>query len=217
MGETEPESKTEKDIRQITANTDTRFGNKQEEKIQTGRNTINGSDTGRVYIPKVDILTGGFPCQPFSHAGRRQGENDDRYLWPEYLRLIRELQPSWIIAENVAGLISMENGKTLEGILDDLENENYQTEIYNIPACGVGAWHKRERIWIVCHSNSSSNRGEIRGSLPEEKKEKIGIREENGTGRNIRGTGNKPKVYEDVSDTISQRGCGRETRVCSGQ
>jgi DNA (cytosine-5)-methyltransferase 1 len=100
----------------------------------------------------VDILTGGFPCQPFSHAGKRKGESDDRYLWPEYLRVIREIKPAYVVGENVAGLVSMEDGKTLEGIFTDLEGEGYQVESFIIPACGVGAWHRRDRIWIVAYS-----------------------------------------------------------------
>ena len=100
----------------------------------------------------VDILTGGFPCQPFSTAGKRKGESDDRYLWPEYLRIIREIQPTYVVGENVAGLISMEDGDTLDGILIDLEGEGYETEQFIIPACGVGAWHRRDRIWIIAYN-----------------------------------------------------------------
>ena len=99
----------------------------------------------------VDILTGGFPCQPFSHAGKRKGESDDRYLWPEYLRVIREIKPTYIVGENVAGLVSMEDGKTLEGIFTDLEGEGYTIESFIIPACSVGAWHRRDRIWIIAY------------------------------------------------------------------
>jgi len=102
----------------------------------------------------VDVLTGGFPCQPFSTAGKRKGESDDRYLWPEYLRVIREIKPSYVVGENVAGLVSMEDGKTLEGIFTDLEGEEYQVESFIIPACGVGAEHRRERIWIIAYSDS---------------------------------------------------------------
>jgi DNA (cytosine-5)-methyltransferase 1 len=109
------------------------------------RSGINFRDS----IGRIDILTGGFPCQPFSHAGKRKGTDDSRYLWPEMLTTIRILKPSFVIGENVAGLVSMENGKTLERILSDLENEGYQTESFIIPACAVGAWHRRDRIWII--------------------------------------------------------------------
>jgi len=111
-------------------------------------------EIGKHNLKSVDIITGGFPCQPFSHAGKRKGTKDDRYLWHEMLRIIRELKPSYVIGENVAGLLSMENGKTLERILFDLENEGYRTEIFIIPACAVGAWHRRDRIWIIAYNGS---------------------------------------------------------------
>ena len=109
---------------------------------------------GTKYRGFIDIISGGFPCQPFSNAGKRKGTEDDRYLWPEMLRIIGEAKPPFIVGENVAGLISMENGKTLKRIFTDLENEGYQTESFIIPACAVGAWHRRDRIWIVAYNNS---------------------------------------------------------------
>ncbi len=111
-------------------------------------------EIGKHNLKSVDIITGGFPCQPFSQAGKRKGTKDDRYLWPEMLRIIREIKPSYVIGENVAGLLSMENGKTLEGILTDLENEGYRAETFTIPACAVGAWHRRSRIWIIAYNGS---------------------------------------------------------------
>ena len=107
---------------------------------------------GTAYAGQIDIITGGFPCQPFSHAGKRAGTDDDRYLWPEMLRVIREVAPSWVVGENVAGILSMDGGRVLAGILADLENEGYSTEVYIIPAIGVGAPHRRERAWVVAHS-----------------------------------------------------------------
>ena len=119
---------------------------------------------GTVYAGAVDIISGGFPCQPFSHAGKRKGTADDRYLWPEMLRVIREVKPSFVVGENVAGLVSMENGKTLDRILSDLENEGYTVESFIIPACAVGAWHRRDRIWIVCYTKyNGSFRNEKQG------------------------------------------------------
>lgn len=118
------------------------------------------------YYGTVDVISGGFPCQPFSTAGRRKGETDDRYLWPEMLRIIGEVKPSFVIGENVAGLLSMENGKTLDKICLDLENEGYQIELFVIPACGVGAWHRRDRVWIIAHacdSTDSRNTGTLQG------------------------------------------------------
>lgn len=106
---------------------------------------------GRPYAGQIDIITGGFPCQPFSHAGKRYGTADDRYLWPEMLRVIREVGPQWVVGENVAGLLTMDGGRVLRGILADLENAGYCPEIYLIPALAVGAPHRRDRLWIVAH------------------------------------------------------------------
>lgn len=97
------------------------------------------------------LLTGGFPCQPFSVAGKQRGESDDRFLWPEMLRVIREARPHWIVGENVAGIINM----ALDGVLADLENEGYATQAFCLPACGVNAPHKRDRVWIVAHTAAS--------------------------------------------------------------
>lgn len=99
------------------------------------------------YHGEVDILTGGFPCQPFSIAGKKKGKDDDRYLWPEMFRIIRKCKPTWIIAENVAGIVGME----LDNIVNDLESEDYRVQSYLIPACAAGAPHKRERLWIIAN------------------------------------------------------------------
>jgi len=98
---------------------------------------------------QIDLLTGGFPCQPFSCAGKRRGSEDDRYLWPEMLRVISEARPRWIIGENVAGIVNM----VLDNLCTDLENEGYEVQPFIIPACAVNAPHRRDRVWIVAHSN----------------------------------------------------------------
>ena len=96
----------------------------------------------------VDIISGGFPCQPFSVAGNRRGKEDDRYLWPEMVRVIKELRPTWIVGENVAGIVRM----ALPDILSELETCGYRTRTFLIPACAVGARHRRYRVAIVGYS-----------------------------------------------------------------
>lgn len=101
-----------------------------------------------------DVIVGGYPCQPFSLAGVRRGEEDDRHLWPEVRRLVNEIRPTWGIFENVAGHITM----GLDEVLSDLEAEDYSARPFVIPACGVDAPHRRDRVWIVAYSNRSSDR-----------------------------------------------------------
>lgn len=97
----------------------------------------------------VTLLTGGFPCQPFSVAGKQRGKDDNRYLWPEMLRVIREARPAWIIGENVAGIVNL----ALDTVCADLEAEGYEVEPIIVPACAVDAPHRRERVWIMANSN----------------------------------------------------------------
>ena len=102
----------------------------------------------RTGMRTVDIISGGFPCQPFSVAGKHKGKDDDRYLWPEMLRVIRELRPSWVLGENVPGIVNL----ALDTVLTDLESVGYEAQPFIIPACGVDAPHKRYRVCIVAHS-----------------------------------------------------------------
>ena len=118
------------------------------------------------YNGTVDIITGGFPCQPFSTAGKREGTNDERYLWPEMLRIIREVQPTYVIGENVAGIYSMDDGSVFEQVCTDMENEGYSIQPFCIPACATGAPHRRDRWWFIGTNEggtpgrlSSKNRG----------------------------------------------------------
>lgn len=128
---------------------------------------------------KVDVLTGGFPCQPFSVSGSRKGKEDDRYLWTEMLRAVREIQPTWVVAENVNGIRTMvepcsevkvgrsdnifeesyiyreEYKFTIERICEDFEREGYSVQPIIIPACAVGAPHRRDRIWIIAHTSNT--------------------------------------------------------------
>ena len=128
---------------------------------------------------RIDVLTGGFPCQPFSVAGKRKGAEDNRYLWAEMLRAIRQIQPTWVVGENVAGLLSMvQPGKAIkvgraddlfdenfiyrteqqfaiDAICEDLECAGYSVQPFVIPACAVGAPHRRDRVWIIAHRTNA--------------------------------------------------------------
>jgi len=107
------------------------------------------------YRGRIDVLSGGFPCQPFSTAGLRKGTEDDRHLWPEMLRVIGECQPRWVVGENVRGLVSWSNGLVLETCYSDLENLGYSVQSFIIPACATGAPHRRDRVWIVAYSDNT--------------------------------------------------------------
>lgn len=98
---------------------------------------------------KADVLVGGFPCQSFSIAGKQKGKDDERYLWDEMFRVIKEVKPRWIVGENVQNLTNISNGEILQGIYNDLESQSYEVQTFNISASSQGAWHKRSRIWIV--------------------------------------------------------------------
>ena len=102
---------------------------------------------------KPTVLVGGFPCQPYSSAGKRLGKEDDRHLWPQMLRVIREIQPTWIVGENVFGLVNWSDGLVFEEVQSDLEAEGYAVQPYVLPAASVGAPHRRDRVWFVAHAN----------------------------------------------------------------
>jgi DNA (cytosine-5)-methyltransferase 1 len=108
------------------------------------------------YYGKIDILTGGFPCQPYSSAGKRKGKEDERHLWPQMLRTIREVSPSFVVGENVRGLTNWNGGMVFEEVCAELESYGYQVAPVIIPACGVGAPHRRERIWFVAQNTMRS-------------------------------------------------------------
>jgi len=110
--------------------------------------TIDAARLGR-----IDIVTGGYPCQPFSQAGRRQGEEDERHLWPEMLRIIKSCQPRYVLAENVAGHVTM----GLDQVLTDLEDQGYTTRAIIVPACAKNAPHRRDRVWIIGQLTTNTN------------------------------------------------------------
>lgn len=112
-------------------------------------NDIREFDGGD-FAGTINILSGGFPCQPFSVAGQRRGKDDDRALWGEMLRVVRTVRPTWVVGENVAGIVSME----LDTVLSDLEGIGYASQAFVVPACAVNALHRRDRVWIVAHAKS---------------------------------------------------------------
>ena len=106
------------------------------------------------YANKIDILTGGFPCQPYSQAGKRLGKEDERHLWPEMCRAIREIKPRWVVGENVYGLVNWSGGLVFHEVQADLEAEGYEVQPYLLPAVSVNAPHRRDRIFFVAHSKT---------------------------------------------------------------
>jgi DNA (cytosine-5)-methyltransferase 1 len=115
------------------------------------------------YANTIDVLTGGFPCQPYSAAGKRLGKEDERHLWPQMCRAIREIAPRYVVGENVRGLTNWNGGLVFDEVCADLENLGYQVAPFIIPACAANAPHKRERIWFIAYAQ-----GRGRGKQPSE-------------------------------------------------
>jgi len=165
---------------------------------------------------EADVITGGFPCQPFSVAGKQKGTNDNRYLWPEMFRLIKEIKPEFVIGENVQGLINLQNGMVLRQVQDQLEGEGFEVQCFLIPASGIGAWHQRNRVWIVGHSKHN-------GSLAAEKRcrdQEINGRSQEGQNQTIeleRTSGSRND--EVISNTERKRleGLSEQGTTISGQ
>ena len=115
-----------------------------------------------IWRGKIDVLTGRFPCQPYSVAGKRLGKEDDRHLWPEMLRAIREIRPKWVVGENVFGIVNWNGGMVFNEVQADLEAQGYEVQPYVLPAVSVNAPHRRDRVWFVA-SNANNNGHELRG------------------------------------------------------
>jgi DNA (cytosine-5)-methyltransferase 1 len=107
-----------------------------------------------IHRGEVDVLSGGFPCQPYSLAGKRKGKDDERHLWPEMLRCIREVKPRWVVGENVLGLVNWSGGLVFHEVQADLEAEGYEVQPYVLPAAAVNAPHRRDRVWFVAYNSN---------------------------------------------------------------
>ncbi len=183
-----PNSKIYGEIREIKSFADTDWNGLQEQGeeqqangdrqlLETFADTASGKsgkqtkrkrrqNIGRRSEKSIDLLTGGFPCQPFSQAGKRRGTEDNRYLWPEMLRVIRLAKPQWVIAENVRGLLTLQSGMVFEQVCLDLEASGYEVQPFIIPAVAVNAPHRRDRIWFVAHAvGNTADRKKKRGKL----------------------------------------------------
>ena len=154
------------------------------------------------YANKIDILTGGFPCQPFSLAGKRKGTDDERYLWGEMLRAIQEIKPKFVIAENVFGITNIDGGLVFQQVCLDLETEGYEVQPFIIPAAAKNAPHRRDRCWFIAYANGNDGRSTDRESGCEESK--------------TNGEGEQP-IHSRIGSTSNERdvansngiGCGR--------
>ena len=129
-----------------------------------------------IHRGQIDILTGGFPCQPYSTAGKRLGKEDERHLWPHMLRAIQEIQPRWVVGENVLGLVNWDDGLVFQEVCADLEAQGYEVQPFVLPAASKGAPHSRQRVWFVAYSKLYANglrtegRMDLDGELLERRK-----------------------------------------------
>ena len=170
--------------------------------------TVKGED---YETDGVTIVSGGFPCQPFSQAGKRKGTDDDRYLWDETLRVVTETKPRWFIGENVDGLVNIQDGMVLRSVQDDLEKEGFKVQCLVIPASGIGAWHQRKRVWIIGENVSNTN--DSRDRTSEHGTERQGNKTDDQ--RRQGQSQSKPSRHsQDVSNTIGELsdGCSGTTR-----
>lgn len=152
----------------------------------------------------IDILTGGFPCQPYSSAGKRLGKEDERHLWPHMLRVISEVKPTYVVGENVRGLTNWSGGLVFEEVCADLESQGYTVQPILLPACAVGAPHRRDRIWFVA-SNSDSIRQHERECDNEEFASERRINALNDINENVEQKTASNSVRERLQRSVSTR------------
>lgn len=157
-----------------------------------------------VWRDRIDVLTGGFPCQPFSVAGKRRGTGDDRYLWPEMLGSVREIRPRWVVGENVLGIVDWSGGLVFEQVCSDMEDEGYEVRPFVLPACGVDAPHLRYRTFIVAHRADSGSEDMCRR---EDGIHAVGV------SADTCGIGLRERAYE--QEFVERRVRSADTRACS--
>ena len=168
----------------------------------------NIRDVTKDTFESVDIVSGGFPCQPFSVAGKRRGTDDDRYLWDETIRVVSLYKPRWFVGENVEGIVNIQNGMVLRQVQDALEKEGFEVQCGIIPASGIGAWHQRKRVWILGysqHNGSSTSKkrgGNTQTSTGPQKRENPSLQSERTS---------RPTDNGNVSNTNSSLRRGRGT------
>lgn len=170
------------------------------------------------YKGKIDVLTGGFPCQPYSSAGDRKGKDDARHLWPQMLRVIREIEPEWIVGENVLGITNWNGGVVFEEVCTELEAEGYSVQPFVLPACGVNAPHKRYRVWFVAHSNRSGRGGGVSGGRSIREREFLsGEFQGSSVGSKIEGrSGKRNDKWTTNSAETNWQTFPNESPICSG-
>jgi len=187
-------------------------------------NTISYGDITKtdftIHRGTIDILTGGFPCQPYSLAGKRKGKEDERHLWPEMLRAIREIQPGYIVGENVYGLINWNGGLVFNEVQTDLENEGYEIQPVILPACAVNAPHRRDRIWFVafnakCKSNGRHSTRESSGIRLEMERDKLDKTKREESTNNIKSSSsNDSNTSNSGAEILRQK---RQNTILSGE
>jgi len=156
----------------------------------------------------IDIITGGFPCQPYSSAGKRLGKEDERHLWPEMLRAIREIQPTWVVGENVRGLTNWNGGLVFDEVQAELEAQGYEVTPFLLPACAVNAPHRRDRIWFIAYSKSCADSRNSRRISNDTKEENGGwIKSGSSSQQQVQLPTESSSLFGDVSHPSSLRFC----------
>jgi DNA (cytosine-5)-methyltransferase 1 len=162
-----------------------------------------------IHRGQVDILTGGFPCQPYSSAGKRLGNEDERHLWPEMLRTIQEVQPRWVVGENVLGLTNWNGGLVFNEVQVDLEAKGYEVQAFILPACAKNAPHRRDRVWFVAYSNLYDDKRKVGRINAKEKRISKEYRKEYSPSREFSGT--------NIQDVTNTNKIGFSTKMGNGE